>query len=317
MQAVLFESAGPLEDVLVMKHADQEVPRPGEVLVRVDARPIQPADFMFVEGRYRIRPAYPQIAGLEGAGTVVASGEGVTLTLGTRVAFRHPGTWAEFVAVPLDRCYVVPAEVSIESAAQFALNPVTGWALLDELHVQPGDWIAINAATSAVAQIAQSLAQRRNVGVVGIVRPGSAVEVSFPTVSADTADLASKVLAITGGTLLAGYLDSVGGMLIKNILSGLRQGATIVSYGVLEQTPAPMLNSDLIYRNLSWKGFGIDHWLATAKERHDTMAAELWSAIRDGELPLPVRARYPLKDFRSAVIDAAMSGRSGKVLIAD
>jgi hypothetical protein len=36
-----------------------------------------------------------------------------------------------------------------------------------------------------------------------------------------------------------------------------------VSYGVLDDAPIAVRNSDLIYRNLTWKGFGIDYWLAT------------------------------------------------------
>jgi NADPH:quinone reductase-like Zn-dependent oxidoreductase len=106
-------------------------------------------------------------------------------------------------------------------------------------------------------------------------------------------------------------------MMIKNMLPALQPGATIVSYGVLEQTPAPILNSDMIYRNLGWKGFGIDHWLSTSGARRGEMVGELWAAMRGHRLTLPVRARYSLVDVVAAVADAAMTGRSGKVLIAD
>jgi len=315
MKALVFEKAGRPENVLSLREIDAPSPAQGEVLVRIDARPIQPSDFMFIGGSYRWKPQFPQTAGLEGAGVIAAVGPGVSLPVGERVAFRSPGAWAEYGRVPAERLYRVPSDIATENAAQFPLNPVTAWALLVELHLQPGDWIAINAATSVVAHIAESLARRRKVGVVGIVRPGSQARVSFPAIPADAPEIAAKILAITGGALLAGYLDSVGGMLVKNVLPALRQGATIVSYGLLEQAPAPILNSDLIYRNLSWKGFGIDHWLATSGDRRDGMTTDLWSAIRDGGLPLPVRARYRLEDFRSALADVATTDRSGKVLL--
>ena len=262
MRAAVFEAAGKPEEVLELRTVPVPTPGPGEVLVKVEARPIQPADFMFIGGRYRIRPQCPQIAGLEGLGAVIASGAGSSLGSPSRVVFRYPGSWAEYATVPADRCYVVPDGVSAEQAAQFALNPVTAWALLDELHVHAGEWIAINAATSAVALLVADLARRRNVNVVGIVRPGR--EAPFPVVPADATDLAARVLAITRGAPLAGYLDCVGGMMIKNMLPALKTGGTLVSYGVLEQSPAPILNSDMIYRNLCWKGFGIDYWLSTS-----------------------------------------------------
>lgn len=116
---------------------------------------------MFIEGRYRIEPALPQVAGLEEAGTVAAAGDGAQTPVGARVAFRHPGSWAEFAAVPEGRLYRVPDEIPSDSAAQFSLNPVTAWALLDELDAQPGDWIAINAASSSSAQLVSGLCRRR------------------------------------------------------------------------------------------------------------------------------------------------------------
>lgn len=317
MKAVLFESAGKPEDVLRFSTSIQiPTPGPDEVLVRVEARPVQPADIMFIEGRYRIKPMLPQIAGLEGAGAVAAVGTNASIAIGTRVAFRSPGTWAEYAAVPVDRLYVVPDGVPIESAAQFALNPVTAWALLDELHLRRGDWIVINAATSAIAQIVHSLARLRSIGVVGIVRAATEVEIAFPAITAESLDLAARILESTNGAPAAGYLDSVGGMLIKNVLPALRTGATIISYGVLDQAPAPILNSDMIYWNLCWKGFGIDHWLATTRDRRDEMIDELWAAIRAGNLLLPVRAQYGLEEFAGAVVAARQPGQAGKVLIA-
>jgi NADPH2:quinone reductase len=75
MNAVVFERPGAASERLELQEVDTAVPRGDEVLVRVEARPIHPADFMFIEGRYRIEPSFPQIAGLEGSCTVVAAGQ--------------------------------------------------------------------------------------------------------------------------------------------------------------------------------------------------------------------------------------------------
>lgn len=122
---------------------------------------------------------------------------------------------------------------------------------------------------------------------------------------------------MTGGEPLAGLLDSVGGDAITSMLPALRPGATIVSYGVLGDGAATISNPDIVYRNLCWKGFVIDRWLATSAGRIPAMVEELWRSIASGALPLPVRARYRLEDVRRAIADAASGGRGSKVLIRD
>lgn len=315
MKAAVFDAAGKPQDVLSIREVGLPTPRDGEVLVRVDARPIQPADFMFIGGRYRIKPQWPQVAGLEGAGVVVDCGPGASVAPGRRVAFRSPGTWAEYVTVPAGRLHVAPEDIGAEDAAQFSLNPITAWALLDELSANREDWIAINAATSAVAQLVAGLARRRGVQVLGLVRADNQNRLDFVTLTADEEALSEKMLGLTGGTALAGLLDSIGGPTIMNTLPALRTGATIVSFGVLEEQAAPMRNADLIYRNLTWKGFGIDYWLSRSQDRHGAMVDELWDAIRCRDMLLPVRALYSLDDVQVALADAASTGKSGKILI--
>jgi len=314
MKALVFETAGAAADVLSLREVDTPAPARGEVLIRVDARPIQPSDFMFIGGRYRIAPKFPQIAGLEGTGIVTAAAPGVSIEIGRRVAFRFPGCWAEFLAVPEERVILAPGDIAAENVAQFSLNPITAWALLDVVEATRGDWLAVNAASSTVAQLVEQLARTRGVDLVKIVRAGSAPRESA-VLAADVPGLAEKMLEASGGVPFAGLLDSVGGSAIMNVLPALARGATIVSYGALESGTSSMSNPDMIYRNLTWKGFGIDHWLATSASRRDAMVDELWQAIRTGAMKLPVRARYTLDEWGRAIADATTAGGSGKVLI--
>jgi NADPH:quinone reductase-like Zn-dependent oxidoreductase len=308
MQAAVFAEAGAPEQVLQVRTLPVPKPQAGEVLVKVEASPVQPADGMFIGGRYRIRPQFPQVAGLEGCGTVAANGEGVDLPVGTRVAFRHPGCWAEYVAVPAAKLSRVPQGVSVEDACQFSLNPITAWALLDECGAQAGDWIAVNAAASTVSGLVRALAARRGVHVVGIHRG----QAPAGDVSSAVEDLGAALLAATGGQPLAALLDCIGGAPVMRVLPAMKTGGVMVSYGVFERESAPMGNADLIYRNLTWKGFGVDHWLARNAQQVAAMSQGLWGAMRDGVLPLPVSARYALTDVRHAV--AARPG-GGKALL--
>jgi NADPH:quinone reductase-like Zn-dependent oxidoreductase len=317
MKAVVFEAAGKPADVLALRHVVVPRPSSAEALIRVDARPIQSADIMFIGGRYRIKPQCPQVAGLEGSGTVVSVGAGVSIRFGTRVSFHHPGSWAEFAVVPVERLSIVPEGIPVGTAAQFSLSPITAWALLDELRACKGDWIAINAATSSISQLVRSLARRRGVSVVSIVGPGRRLEDDGPMLHSDVPSLSDSVLDLTSAVPIAGLLDNIGGGAITDMLPAMRQGATIVSFGVLEPAAANIANSDIVCRNLTWKGFGIEHWLANSWDRRASMVHELWSAIGSGAMVLPVRARYGLERFKEAIADARAGDRPGKVLIAD
>src|SRR5512146_983001 len=219
MDAVLFETAGDPAQVLKFGEIAAPVPAPGQVLLAVEARPVHPADLAFVRGTYRLRPRFPQIAGLSGAGRVLAAAPGVPLIPGTRLAFRWPGAWAEQVAVPVERTYVVPDDISIEDAAQLSLNPITAWGLLDMANAGPGDVIAITAPTSSVARITRALAEARGVRVVEVGRDGA------------TSPEVERFRALSAGGGLAALIDSVGGAHVERLLPELRQGATIVTYG--------------------------------------------------------------------------------------
>src|ERR1700690_1619056 len=151
MRAVVFDQTGEPSNVLRLATVADPKPGDGSVLVQVTARPIHPADLAFIRGQYRIRPTFPQVAGLEGYGTVMENDRGIAP--GSRVAFRWPGSWAEIAAVPVSRIVGVPADIAPDTACQVSLNPVTAWALLDEANVDAGNWIMLTAATSTVSNL--------------------------------------------------------------------------------------------------------------------------------------------------------------------
>ncbi len=320
MKSILFRQAG--EPATVLQCADAEEPRirDGHVLVKVTRRPIHPADLAFIRGQYRVRPSFPQVAGLEGCGVVVASPVGAPFSPGSRVAFRNPGSWAEQACVPFDRLIAVPPGVSDEEACQISLNPVTAFGLLDAAQVATGDWILLTAAASTVANMIAAIAMRRGVHVIGLVR-GDAEEIK-PRVLADHVlstgdpDVLSEVTAITGALRVSALLDSVGGPRVTELFATLAPAARIIAYGVQDREPTTVTNAMLIYSNLTWQGFGIDRWLLECPPATKAkMIDELWSMIVNKALPLPVASTHSLEQFREALSADARQGRIGKVLL--
>jgi NADPH:quinone reductase len=320
MQAIIFDRAGEAEDVL--RHADAAVPVPvgNQVLINIVARPIHPADLAFIRGQYRVRPQFPQAAGLEGAGIVVKGPPNGPFLAGTRVAFRYPGSWAEYAAVPPERLIEVPADVSDDMACQISLNPITAWALLDEAKVKAGDWILLTAATSTVSNLVAAMAKPRGIHVIGVVRgtadDGRRRSLAEYVLSLDELDRLDALSSIAGGRPITAMLDSVGGPNTSKLFPALGPGARIIAYGVQDRDPAAVTNAMLIYSNLTWKGFGIDRWLSEfPAERMARMVQELWSMVRDKTLTLPVASKHSLGQFRDALAANSRSGRTGKVVL--
>lgn len=121
MQAVrMHQTGGP--EVLALETLPDPAPAPGEVLIDVEAAGVNFIDCYHRSGLYP--QPLPFTLGMEGAGTVLALGTGVTdWEAGDRVAWAGvPGSYAERIVVPADRLVPVPAELSAEQAAAALLQ---------------------------------------------------------------------------------------------------------------------------------------------------------------------------------------------------
>lgn len=320
MKAVVFEQAGRPMDVLrVTDIADPRV-TPGHVVVRVTARPIHPADIAFISGAYRLRPEFPQTAGLEGVGHVVDAAPGVSARPEMRVAFRWPGTWAEYAAVPEHRLIEVPSTMSNEVASQISLNPITAWGLLEEAHIHAGDCIVVTAAASGVANLVGAIARSRGIRVLGVVRGEAARKAGQCTVdelfSLEDPDLVTHMVEASGERRVQAVLDSVGGPIISQFMKTMSPGGHVIAYGVLNREPTLIDNATLIYSNLTWLGFGIDHWLSQLSSvERDLMHEDISSLIKREALALPVSGTYPLQSIGEALAANDRSDRGGKILL--
>ena len=316
MLAIVFERAGEAHEVLALAEVPAPTPAPGQVLLAVEASPVHPADFGFVRGAYRVKPVFPQVAGLSGVGRIVATGEGVTLAHDTRLAFRWPGAWAEQIALPVARTFAVPEDIERDAAAQFAVNPITAYGLLEMARPRVGAWIGVTAAASSVARLVSVLARERGLNVVGFARAASLGELApgVSGISESEPELAPRVRTITGGAGLTSLIDCVGGPLLGTLFSALESGASIIAYGTLSPELVPVANGTLVYGNLTWQGFGIDRWSESLSAEHlARMTATLWAGLRHNRLPLPILARFRLTDFGEA-LRRAVAGGPGKVV---
>ena len=157
-------------------------PGPGEVRVAVAAAPVNPVDLGVAGGFFHAMGLInqPERTGLgwDFAGTVVATGPGVDLAVGTRVAGvvvgfdRDFGTYAEQLVVPAADLAVVPDGLDLVAASTVPLNGLAAAQIVDLLGDAPADGnrLLVTGAAGAVGGYVASLAQDRGWQVTGLAR---------------------------------------------------------------------------------------------------------------------------------------------------
>jgi NADPH:quinone reductase len=321
MQAVVFDRVGEAADVLALRDVAPPSPGPGEVLIQVRARSIQPADLLFIAGRYRVAPRFPQVAGFDGSGVIVELGAAVTgLRVGQRVAFRHPGAWAEIAAVPAETVYPVPDDLSARLAddvvCQFALNPLTAWGLLDVVSPKAGSCILATAGHSVVARLLAALAQQRELRIWRLARNGGGYVMlsgERDEVIASGSTMAETLKTTAPFDIV---LDPVGGPTTIELMDAMVSGGHLVSYGVLDDRPFEIRAATMIYRNVKWQGFGISFWLS--RSSGDTLRRaqrDCWELLSRQPSVVPVVGRHILAEFQHALQSLLANRTAGKILL--
>ncbi|MBM3584195.1 MAG: zinc-dependent alcohol dehydrogenase family protein [Alphaproteobacteria bacterium] len=323
MRALMFDRFGGPADVLQLANLPEPVAAPGEVLVRMRLRPINPADRLYIQGRYGTRPTLPAVPGVEGVGEVVALGPGVTApAIGCRVVFwRVRGTWQEFVTVPAADVQSMPANLDDAQAAQFIAGPLAATLVFDAATAgaTPG-WVVQSAAGSSFAGLLRAIAVRSGWRIVDLVRrPEQAVELAAAGVehalATEDADIEERLRVVTGGGARVA-LDAVGGATGTLLAKVLGPGGTMIVHGVLDGRPIEVHPGWLIAKGATIAGFWLDAWIRSATVARRTAAADrALPLVADGTLTCPVDAVYDLADVQAALAHANGPGRRGKVLL--
>lgn len=171
MKAISQRSIGG-PDVLETVEVPIPRPAPGEVLVRVAASGVNPADWKLRSGAVTVLGPPPFTLGFDFSGTVRELGEGVTeFGVGDEVfgmVLSRDGAYAEYVVVPVAALAPKPATLDHVHAAALPTAVLTAWQALTE--VRPGDRVLIHAAAGGVGHLAVQIASAAGAHVIGTAR---------------------------------------------------------------------------------------------------------------------------------------------------
>lgn len=281
-------------------------PKAGEVLVRVEAAPINPSDLGLLLGpadvttmkaagtadspelhftvpEDRLRAVAARIGeslpiGNEGAGTVIAAGEGAEALMGKRVGMMGGAMYAQYRTVRVMDCIPLPDDASAADGASCFVNPLTALSMVEAMRMEGHTALVHTAAASNLGQMLNRICIADGVPLVNVVRSdeqvallkaAGAVHVCNMSAPGFFEDLVSALRA-TGATIA---FDAVGGGKLANqilaameIVCAEKEGAysrygsetykQVYMYGVLELAPTTLTRS----YGMAW---GLSGWLLT------------------------------------------------------
>jgi mitochondrial enoyl-[acyl-carrier protein] reductase / trans-2-enoyl-CoA reductase len=322
INAAVYETHGNPADVLHVESRQWPTPAPGEVIVKMRAAPINPADLNQIEGKYPVRAELPATPGFEGAGIVVDVAADVKgLANGALVILPHNvGTWRDAVVVKADDLVVVPEGIKPVHAAMLKINPMTAWRLLhDYVDLARGDWLIQNAANSAAGRAVIQIARQLGYKTVNVVRRSELIDElraeGGDVVLVDSENLRREVEDVIGGPPIRLGLNAVGGESALRLANCLAPGSTLVTYGAMSLQPLKIPNGLLIFKDLRFRGIWINKWYdnATPAQRMEAFQ-HLFEMAKRGLLQTKVEKAYPLSEAKTAVAQAARGQRSGKII---
>src|SRR5580692_1704652 len=295
-----------------------------DVLISMEAAPLNPSDFLFVRGIYGVRPAFPSSVGAEGVGRVAKIGSKVDVALQGRRVLIIPtyeqGTWADQVVVSVRNIVAMSDKADPLQLSMIGINPVTAYLLLNRyVSLMPGDWIGQTAANAAMGQYIIALAKLAGVKTLNVVRRKEAVELvrrwGGDRVVLQGDNLHKDIEEALKGKKLRLVLDTVGGTPVGELAKSLKPGGSMVVYALQSGQFPAISPKDLIYSGLSLHGFWLINWIRNASRTEiEEIYQKLGDLVADGSLSAAVEHVYPLYQFKEAFKQSLRSNRSGKIL---
>src|SRR5882762_3654543 len=305
MQAIQIEAFGnPAEVLKVVDIPDVGAPAEGEVVIALEASPINMSDLLMISGRYGYRPNLPSVMGTEGVGRVIAVGGGVRhLKQGDLTLVPYPApAWAERIRTDAGRLRPLPSG-DVNQFAMLGINPPTAYLMLTDFVTLPsGSWVIQNSANSGVGRALIPIAKSLGLKTVNVVRRD---------------DVVAEVKAIGGDVVLIDGpdLDGVGDTSTTNLLGCLAEKAVHVFYSTISGKPSIVPATHFIFRDISLRGFWLANWFKDAKPHQITeMYDRLTPLVASGAISAPIAGTYRFAEIAEAV--ALASKERGRALFA-
>jgi NADPH:quinone reductase-like Zn-dependent oxidoreductase len=334
MRAVEIRGAFGLDHLALVERPDP-VPGPGQALVRLRAASLNYRDLLTVEGKYNPKQKLPLIPCSDGAGEVVATGEGVTrVQPGDRVCAIFAQRWiagrpdrerlrstlggpldgmlAELAVFDEEGLVKLPEHLSDEEAATLPCAAVTAWsALVTEGGLKAGDTVLVQG-TGGVSLFALQLAKILGARVVATSSQDAKLE-RVRELGADdlinyreVPEWGKRAKELTGGTGVDHVVEVGGAGTLQQSLQAVRFGGTISLIGNLTGTKTELLLTQIFMQKIRVNGILVGH-----RESFEAMNR----AIALHRLRPVIDRVFPLEEAPAAFQHMAAGEHFGKICV--
>jgi NADPH:quinone reductase len=316
-------AGGP--EVLGLANGPLPVPKPDEVLIRVQAAGINRPDVMQRQGSYPPPPGASPILGLEVAGEVAAiGGQVTTLSVGDQVcALTNGGGYATYCVAPAPQCLPWPTGYDAIRAAALPETSFTVWANLFQLgRLAKGETTLIHGGTSGIGVTAIQLA--REFGARVFATAGSDEKCAAclklgadAAINYRTQDFAAEVKTLTDGHGVNVVLDMVGAPYITRNIRSLAIDGRLVLIAFLQGSKVENFDFlPVLVRRLTIAGSTMRPRTTAEK---GSIAAELrekvWPVLDAGRCSPVIHATFPLAQASEAHRLMEASTHIGKIIL--
>ena len=320
MNAVEITQAGGPE-VLQPTTRPVPVPRPGEVVIRLAYAGVNRPDALQRAGLYAPPPTASDLPGLEGAGKVVALGEGVSgWAVGDQVCALLPGGgYAEYVATPAAHCLPVPSGMGLDRAACLPETFFTVWTnVFMRGGLTAGERFLVHGGSSGIGTTAIQLAHVMGARV--FTTAGSDEKCRVCTdLGAERAinyreeDFVEVMKEVGRPNLI---LDMVGGDYLPRNVKCLADDGRLVYIAFLQGSKVDLNFAQILMRRLTITGSTLRPQSDLAKARIAAALREkVWPLLDAGRIAPVMDSEYPLAEAAAAHAHMESSRHIGKIVL--
>jgi len=316
MKAIVVRQYGD-PDVMKLEEVARPEPGPGQVLVRVRAAGVNPADTYARSGL--TKPALPYTPGTDAAGVVEAVGAGVASVKPedrVYVARGVTGTYAEYTLVTEAGARPLPEKISFAQGAGLFVPYATAFRALSQIsHAKAGETLLIHGASGGVGTAAAQFGRAMGLRVIGTAGTDRGRELALRegvhhVVDHRSAGYQEEILRVTGGRGADVILEMLANVNLGADLKLLAPRGRVVvigSRGDVTVTPRDLMGRDAsVHGMLLWN---------IAPEDAASAHAAIAAGLENGTLRPVVGLELPLKDAPQSHRKVLEPGAYGKIVL--
>lgn len=319
----IHEFGGP--EVLRLDEVEIGAPGAGEVRIRVGAFGLNRVEALYRAGLFS-PVTFPATIGYEAAGTIAAVGSGVAdWSVGDRVATLYGlsmetyGTYGEEILFPADMLVPVPDGQSLVDAAASWMQYGTAYAIVHVGHIQPGDTVVINAASSSVGLAAIQIANDHGAIPIAVTRGAAKADPlrshgAAHVIVSDEEDVAARILDVTGGKGAKVAFDAVAGRPLATLISALAPEGIVIVYGMLAGYSVELMLPPLMMNNLTLRGFSAN-LLIDRPETRGPLIDYISGGLASGALRPVIDRCFDIAEIAEAHRHMESNQQLGKIVV--